>query len=148
MYNNICSCKSLGMLSAQWKQIPLCRQHDKGESFSCKISCHGTSIDLTKNSNVIFLLPDSSKPFRRSLSYFPDLGTKHDAHDNIVCWVHNPSSINFRHDHCKWKYWAKWTAAKIFIIKNFDPTLQMTKLGCWTILLAQTLFLIKFLASV
>ena len=28
------------------------------------------------------------------------------------------------------KYYAEWTAAKIFIIKRFDPTLQIAKLWC------------------
>ena len=28
------------------------------------------------------------------------------------------------------KYYAEWTAAKIFIIKCFDPTLQIAKLWC------------------
>ena len=70
-----------------------------------------------------YFLPDSPKPFQRSLSYFPDPGTKNDAHDSGVWSVHNLSrsksqlqpayylvascdtlvisKIDFRDDHCK-----------------------------------------------
>ena len=78
-----------------------------------------------------YFLPDSPKPFQISPSYFPDPGTNHDAHDNVVCSVHNLSNrkvslnpplpafisrkvascdtlaistrLGFRHDHCKCK---------------------------------------------
>ena len=82
-----------------------------------------------KKSECRIFFHDSPNPFHRSLSYFPDPVTKHDAHDNGVssCSVHNlsrskvslnwliiswkvascdtlvTSRIDFRHDHCKWK---------------------------------------------
>ena len=52
------SCTSPGRLSAQGKLI---RSNSlqaawwrRATSFSCKISCHGTLIDATKNHNVVF----------------------------------------------------------------------------------------------
>ena len=38
-------------------------------------------------------MPDSPKPLQRIHSYFPDPGTKHDAHCNGVCSVHNLSRL-------------------------------------------------------
>ena len=38
--------------------------------------------------------------------------------------------MDFRHDPANEKYRAEWTAAKILIIKSFDPTLRITKFCC------------------
>ena len=43
-----------------------------------------------------YFLSDSLKPFQRSPSYYPDLGTEHDTHDNGVCSVHNPSRLKLQ----------------------------------------------------
>ena len=40
------------------------------------------------------------------------------------------SRMDFRHDPANEKCQAKWSAAKIFIIKTFDPTLLITKFCC------------------
>ena len=40
------------------------------------------------------------------------------------------SRMDFRHDPANEKYRAEWTAAKILIIKSFDPTLRITKFCC------------------
>ena len=84
-------CTSLGRLSAQGKRIP-CRQHDEGEErrFPARFSLWNMNR-CNKKFATSYFLPDSPKPFQRSPSYFPDPGTKHDAHDNGVCSVHNLS---------------------------------------------------------
>ena len=44
---------------------------------------------------MLYFLPDSPKPFQRlrSPSYFPDPGSKHDAHYIGICLVHNISRL-------------------------------------------------------
>ena len=56
-----------------------------------------------KERNVVFLqdflsyfLSDSSKPFQRSPSYYPDPGTKHDTHDNGDFSIHNLSKLKLQ----------------------------------------------------
>ena len=86
-------CTNLGMLSVQGKRIP-CRQHNAGEElrFPARfLVIEHEAMQQVTLSQCRNFLPDSPKPFQRSPSYFPDSGTKHDAHDNGVCSVHNIS---------------------------------------------------------